>query len=653
MIDTLESKKEVSAYQPSEDVIEITKSVRADYQYGTEILNKPYSELGGYSVIDRMNKDQRTFQSFVDESDEDPNEAWKWKGTRSFARKQAFAMHAHMTASYIVPGVVPQNSAQEEDKAMAAGMRDIVEWETINSNYRPAFMLATMGMLVNPVVYLQGDYCEVYQKIKEKTAEGYSTTEILDEVLSGLNCRVLSADQVLITNAHEQDIQKQRAVIKRRYVEYAELEAKYGDHPHWAFLQPGVKATFDAETGLFYDIKDDEHPNLVEVAIWECRRDDMEVPFLNGIYFGNIDNVDWNPIKHRDNRNAPKYDFVPFGYHRINEHFFYYASLMFEVGWDDKLIDAMYQVTMNRELLDLEPPTMVSGVDKIDTSVAFPGATLATLNENARVQPLMPPRQGNPYIAMQAIETSMREAGVSEMQMGGLPEASQKAYTVAKVEQNARILLSGVMKSLGESVTRFGDLMIDIALQHLTTAQIDEITGELKYREFVLQNQMLNGRKVSKKIRFDEALIGHNMSEKEKKKYAMQILEDSGYPETKQSILVLNPYLFSKRKYSYYVDPDEMMPKNREFMRIMTERMYSLLRKDPLIDPESLVRKLIQTSFPQEIEELMAKRTAETGQMDIASILGKGGGAGAMEGAAPMLPALPASAGAGEMAPSG
>ena len=45
---------------------------------------------------------------------------------------------------------------------------DIVEWETINSNYRSSFLLTAMGMLVNPAVFLQADYLEAFQKKPEK-----------------------------------------------------------------------------------------------------------------------------------------------------------------------------------------------------------------------------------------------------------------------------------------------------------------------------------------------------------------------------------------------------------------------------------------------------------------------------------------------------
>lgn len=629
----LKNKDLISIYQPSKEVLDLTTLVRKDYAYGNEVLHKAWSELNNYSVIERMNKDQRTFQSFVDESVENPDEAWKWIGTRSLARKKAFAMHAHMTSSYVVPSVFPQNSSQDDDKAMALSMRDIVEWETINSNYRPSFLLAAMGMLVNPVTYLQADYFEVYQKIIEKQESGkYTETEILDEVLSGLNCRVWSTDQILISNVYEQDIQKQRAIIKKRYVEYSELEAKYGDHPNWSFLQPGIKAIYNDKEGLFYDVKDDDHPYLVEEATWENRRDDAEVCFLNGIYFGN-ENIDWNPIRHRDNRNAPKYDIVPFGYHRINEHFFYYASLMFEVGWDDKLIDAMYQVEMNRGFLDVEQPSAATGFeDKIDTSVMFPGAIISTSNPQAKVQSILPPRNRTLFEHIHEIEDSMSEASLSETQMGALPEASQKAYTVAKAEQNAKILLSGAMKSLGESISQFGALLVDIALQHLTTAQVDEITGGLKYREFVLENQMVGGKKVSKKIRFDESLMGKKFSEKSKKQYAMKLLEEAGYPDNKQALYVLNPHLFSKMNYLVRIEPDEMMPKNAEFDKIIAERLYTLLRQDPLIEPEALVRKLLYTSYPQDADELLSKQNKNQMNQMIQQIMGQN---------RPTLPGLP------------
>ncbi len=609
--------KIISIYQAPQAVMDLTGIVKKNYAYGIDVLHRSWPELNNYSVIERMNKDQRTFQSFVDESVEDPNEAWKWRGTRSLARRKAFALHSHLTSSYVVPNVFPQNNSQEDDRAMASGMKDIIEWETINSNYRSSYLLATMGMLVNPAVFMEIDYCEVYQDIFEKGEQGYKKSEILDEILSGVNCRILSADQILITNVYEQNIQKQKAIIKRRWVEKDELQAKYGKHDNWQYLEPGKRMVFDEEMGLFYEVKDDEHPNLVEEITWLNRRGDAEVCFLNGIYFGN-ENVEINPIRHRDNRNAPKYNIAPFGYHRINEHFFYFASLMFEVGWDDKLIDAMWEVEMNRGFLDVEQPVVASGFDNVDTSVMFPGSVLSTQDPTATVRSILPARSRTLFENIREVEDSMSEATLSETQQATLPEASQKATTIASIERNAKILLSGTMKSLGESVAQIGALLVDVALQHLTAPQIDEITGNLKYREFVLENKIVGGKNVSKKIRFDDKLMGKKMNETGKKMYGMKLLEEIGYPDNKESIYVFNPRLFSKTKYLIRIEADEMFPKNSEFEKVIMERLYTLLQQNPNIDLESLTRELLLVSRPQSVDSLMKK----TSEIDIRQILG-------------------------------
>src|SRR3990167_5272923 len=109
----------VAGYQPSKEVTALTGKVKRAFGDGYDILHRSWEELNNMSVIDRMNRDQRTFNSFVDESCEDPREAWKWRGTRSMARNRTMAMHAHLTSSYIVPNVFAQNDQDEGDLDMA------------------------------------------------------------------------------------------------------------------------------------------------------------------------------------------------------------------------------------------------------------------------------------------------------------------------------------------------------------------------------------------------------------------------------------------------------------------------------------------------------------------------------------------------------
>lgn len=610
----------VSTFQPSSDVADITKLVQKEYGKGWDVLNKPWEELNGYSVIDRMNKDQRTFNAFVDESVESAEESWKWIGTRSLARKKAMAMHAHLTSQYAIANVSAQNEAQEEDRAIGYLMKDITTWMTVNSEYRKSIILATMGMLVNPAVYLEADFNEIYQIIRRKNEQGkMEKKEILDEVFSGFQTRVYSANQVLIPNAYEQNIQKQRSIIKRRWVEKSELYAKYHDHENWEYVQEGQRSVYSMDDGLFYDIKDEEHPTMVAEEIFYSRVEDVEIPFVGGIYMGD-ENIEMNPIRHRDNRDAPKYNVVPLGYERVNEHFFFFKSLMNITGWDNALLDELTRVAMNKAILETLMPIAISGVDKVDTQIIFPGSVAAFQSPETRVQPLLPPsNQSTIFNAIGKVEESLTESTISDTKMGVLPEASQKAFTVARTEQAAKTLLKGAMTNFALGITEYWPLMADIALQHLTIPEIDEITGNTSYRKFVLSDQIVEGKKVSKKIIFDETLIGRKMTDEELENKNLELLAETGFPKNTEHIYVLNPHLFSKMKYLVRYDPDLMSEKNEDFERAVSESTYTLLRTDPLVSADFLVRKLIETRYPGQSDEAMAKMPSQ----DITNILGK------------------------------
>jgi hypothetical protein len=524
-------------------------------------------------------------------------------------------MHAQLTAGYIIPMFMAQNDDDEEDVDFSEMMRDSVEWMVNNSSYKESFIQAAMGMLVNPVTYLGAEYCEVFQKIKERTLDGtIIQKEVLDEVLSGFQAPVYGADEILISNAYEQNIQKQRFIIKRRYIEYQEAQAKYGHHENWVFVQPGVKALYSEDTGAFYDLKDPDHPHLVEEVIYMNRRDDTEVQLVNGIYMGDS-NVDANPIKHRDNRNAPKYNVVPFGYQRVNEHFFYFKSLMAAQYWDNQLLDAQYQIGMNRAFLDANMPIAISGTDKVDTDVIFPSAVVAFEDPNTKATPLLPQANlAGIFSAMDRVENSMNESSISAVTAGQLPQATQKATSVAIAQRNAETMLKGVGRNLSIAVVQYGDLMKDIVISHIVVPQVDELSGpteRLKYRTLMLNNKVIDGKEMSKVIRFEDTFLGTTYTEKDKTMMRMKLLEEVGYPKNKKHIYLVNPALFSRYRYLTRVEPERMFPENEEFRQAVMSQIYAQFAGNPYIELESLTRKTLYPFFRSETEELM-KEPEET-----------------------------------------
>lgn len=605
-----------SGYQPSEEVRAITAAVQKDYFLGDQILNRPYVELNNRSVIDDENHGQMMANAFVDEDVEDPNEAWKWRGTRSYARNKGIVMHANLTAHYLLPLFLAQNENDDVDQDYSEIMRDIIEWmaSPTNSNYQSSFLQVVSGAISNPVTYLGAEYCEVFQTIREKSASGkYTTKEILDEVLSGFKCPVLSSTQVLITNAYERNIQKQRRIIKRNYAEKEELEAKYGEHQNWQFVFPGIKSIYNDETDLFYDVKDTDTSRqylcVEEIAL--SRRDDSEIPFVNGIYLG-AENVEENPICHRDNRNAPKYNIVPFGFHRIGQHFFYYKSMMNAMRWDNNYYDAMSEVIMNRAVLELEMPVAVSGTDKVDTDIIFPNSVISFEDKDTKITRLLPEaNMGAGFNVLRETEKSMNEGSVNETVSGDVPDTTQTAYTVSQAQAAAKTLIRGVGKSIAESVMMYGDLMKDIAINNVTVPQVDELVSgamKLRYRSFLLGEKSSGGKKMDKYIKFNADLIGKEMTEDEKNSYEMKMLEESGYPDHKMSLVHVNPERFAKFKYLCKVDVEEMFTKNAEYWQPVLSGLVQQMAQNPYVDMETLTRKLMYAYFQSGAEDVMKKQ---------------------------------------------
>lgn len=614
MLGTIDKDTPTSKYQPSDAELALAIEVKSDYQTGHNILTRTWTELNNQSVIEDMNRGRMMFNAFVDDSSETPEDAWKWRGTRSVARNKGIGMHANLTAAYLLPTFQAQNSDQENDKGLSDFMTDIVEWmaQDQNSDYKPNFLSLVFAMETDPIVYLGAEYLEVEQEIKIKEEDGrYSKKEILDEVLSGFKAPIYTADQILISNAFERNVQKHRFNITRKWIEYEEAKARYEDHPNFEYVKPGTTVVYNESDGLFYEVKDDEHPNLVEEVTYKRRRDDLEICYLGGIYMGDTE-TEQNRIKHRDNFDAPRYNIQPFGFYPIGSHFIFSKSMMAALRWDNDLYDAMAEIGMNRAILEADFPVAISGVEKLDGEITYPNAVVTMSSPEAKVQKLLPDSNlSNLFAAMAQTKESLSEGSINETISGQLPPASQKAYTVAQAQSNAKKIIGGVAKGLALSVSKYGLLMADIAINHYSTPQVDELTGDntkLKYRKFILENKNVDGRRVAKQLVFDPNLVGLDMTPEQEDEYNLNLLEKTGYPDNQNHLYVANPELFAKMKYYAVADYREVFPQNDESMQALLQGLYGMLNADPMIEREALLRELMYSFFRGKGDRFIAKK---------------------------------------------
>ena len=109
----------------------------------------------------------------------------------------------------------------------------------------------------------------------------------------------------------------------------------------------------------------------------------------------------------------------------------------------------------------------------------------------------------------------------------------------------------------------------------------------------------------SKKITFDESLIGREITDEEKVDEEMQMLESVGYPQKKDALYRVNPELFAKFNFLCYVDVEEMFTRNADYWQPILMQLRRELINDPTIKMDALNRKLLYSFFQSDGEDLM------------------------------------------------
>lgn len=285
------------------------------------------------------------------------------------------------------------------------------------------------------------------------------------------------------------------------------------------------------------------------------------------------------------------------------------------VGWDHQLYDAMSEITMNRSILEVDQPLIVSGSDKVDGDMIFPKAIAAFEDKDTTIKPMLPSVDlAAGFQALAATERSMAAESVDPVSLDNAPKAGKNQQAViAAIQMNAQKLINEVVKQLTESISQYGQLMKDIAINHITAPEVEELVGgqlRLKYKSFLLHNKQVGGQTMHKKIIFDSSLLGADMTDEEKDQENLKLLEESGWPDSKQAISRINPELFAKFKYLSKIDVEDLDQKNNKYWQPILTNLYGMLRQDPQVDTVWLLQRLARSYFGSEGSALVKKAPA-------------------------------------------
>jgi len=554
----------VSAYQPPKDVVSLTQRITQDYSQAVSLQQKAFTEFNDMSLLDRADLDQKRWNAYREPQSADIDEAWRWNGIRPITRNRIIGIVAQMTSKIVIPAPFAQNDKDEIDRTAALVMRDLMDYNIRNSNYVEDYIMWITDALVNPAAYLGVGFFEATQTIKEENEGKISKKEVIDGVLSGFQTNNIPLDEVLIGNFYQRRLERQRFVIRRRYIDYDEAKSLKGDHDNFQYVQPGIKEIFNSNTNMFYDVVDENIPTLCEELTYYNRLEDAEIPYMNGVYVGDKD-TEANRIKHRDNEDRPKYNFAVLGYEDINSRFFYYKSAAWKLGDDDELVVRTEQLLADATFLSTIPPTTTSGVGQLSEAIMIPGKNTAFENPDAKIQPIQLGGQlTTAFNLLLAKERNMSESTQDPMMSGiqaGAPKTAREAVLLA---ENAKIALGRFGNMLVNSIKKLGGLIIDVILQHQTIAEVEEISeGQTveKWKTFVLSDVSEGDMKTTHKIMFKPEMMGQEMGEQGVMNKSHELLKQEGGVDSDMRIYEVNPEAWHKLKFNIVLDVEELLPK--------------------------------------------------------------------------------------------
>lgn len=612
-----------SRYQPPPEVMKLFARCQTDYGIAWQLQHRPFDEFDGISLLERANRDQKTFGAFVGAEWVPKNKQWRWKGRKNTARNKIIAILAQLMAAILIPSVFATDDQNNESKECAKVMRILVQEHLRRADYEIKFMFMVLSALVNPATFVQVEYVEKMQGVKVNLGAGkIEIRQAIDDLMSGLALNIVPIDELLLGDFFTFSMQAQPYLVRIRRIPYDVAKGIYSgkffdtmegtEVDRFDFVTAGKTRVFLAtqEGQTLFDVEWTEgDQNMVQEATFYYRGEDLEVKWVGGVFMGNYDPANpeqiynLNPFTHRrmtqvgeEWGSMPVYGFAKSGNEPLDPQmrFAYYKSVAFKEFWDDATLNMAERLLVDGMHLDVLKPILISGISKYDSNIIAPGA-VGSLPKDAVVAPY----QLGPNLAAASTVIAKQSSDLSDSSIAPILQGQlgtrQSATAYAAALAAAKRMLTVFTALTADLIRQIGELSIDCIIMSETVGEInEEIPGALgmKFQTYLIRGNE-KGRTITHKILMTDRYFGRTLSEQQKREREWELWEQAGgASKNAMQIWEVNPYQFARRKYTCAVDADEMLQNSTGAVQQRKDKALAVLTSPavaPFTDAEAVV----------------------------------------------------------------
>ena len=584
-----------SAWIPSAEERMTIANVLKDFRTCWTTMHYPRVEFNDLSIFQRYITDMAAWNTYQPNDgnpySEDKLGGWRSNAVRPIIRNRTVAMAAHAVSRKIQPKIFAYNDQNEVHEDAANAIDILLTHFKDRANYDYNSVMRLIAALYSPHSIGYTEYSNTTTWVKDVKVNGkWTYKQVPDEDISGPKHFPIPCDQFFFPNFFEPNVQKQDCNFIRRIRSYDEVCAEYPveEYPNMVYVQPGVHTMLDDANKGMYQVYDPHmRANEVEELIYWRKKGwarDVRLIMINGVLITDCDEA--NP------RMDHKYPVDKLFYLPINERCFSGKSLVFSMQSDARILNTLYQMRIDMGMLDISPPTLTTGSDKVGSNIFVPGMSFSFADENVKINPLRvatPQAFASMDNLIEKVESSVSETSQDPTQAGQNQENTSTAYQISRIEQNAATVLGLFLTMVVKHAVDAGELMRGDILQYYTLADLTKISAdkELSYKTFFASK---NGKMAQ--VMFD-GNMPDSITPKDAEAQSFDILNQE--KKNNVTLIKVNPVLVREIRFLQVVDADVVQPRSKDLARQYFLELYDRAIQNPRLDPEKLGVQLLKT----------------------------------------------------------
>lgn len=484
-------------YEPSDKKRETIKRVYDDLQYMKKLRLQKWKHFNDRSLKDFIDDSQLRLNGFVPSRESQGKESWQANVFHPITKNKFKAMLAAVALDVPQTKLVAQNEKQQRDQTRAEVMRDLVKFSYDQDNkeeqiFFEAWESAEKGTVIVYDGYLKSKAKRKIIKSYDPTTGDIETEE--EEVETDNQCVnfIVPLMNLYIKDWTIFDIQKQPSICWVERMNVDEFKNEFEKYADFKFVKTSNQLTDKNEDDTFfkeYWQERDKNDEPIEVVRYFNKGKDEFIIIANGVLLHE------SPIILGKKRKW--YPFAKTVFEPFTSDFFYGNSLPNSLMGEQDVINALFNMALDKTYRSMVAPLLLGNVNKDDFDLEDQKLSstdkiyVQDINQ-AREMPISGVNQYD-FKMIELISRGLDLSSVDQNQQG-IAGRGVTAREVVIANENAKKLKGILYMFLTSLWIQKMRLRVMNILVYFTQPRVDKAIGEkgVEYQTFMVDGTELS-----------------------------------------------------------------------------------------------------------------------------------------------------------------